>query len=375
MESSEKVLLCKKCKAKAVIEARSDAFCEACYIRSIENKIRRQFELLRPNLVDKCSKKALVCVSGGLNSMAMLETVYYLSSYREDNYRPMFGDLIAVHLQLPTSTVEEEDMIRTVIKQKYPKCAYVYVSEHEYMSQCTYVNALGSQVREPAVSTAETEQTNFLNVSSTTSRQDLLHRMRDRVLLQLAHENHCDTLVYGDSASTLAAKTLELVAEGRGHAIPASTGVCTRPAVAPDVAILRPLREVLEQELRSYMGMKGLQFVSRELDSRLTTMFDVSKNYFLNLGEQFPSLVSTIVRTSGKLSAPQDGVCCRLCLLPMQENTHSWLNSTTVQHPTNLELSDEACKQQRDDVCYGCMVSLGGLKAPLAWPRFVAKQS
>lgn len=346
---------CSKCDNKATVLTKSDAVCDSCFVRRIENKIRRQFELVRPNLQGRKSKRAMLAISGGISSMAMLETANYLSKYRDDNYRPMFDELLAVHFQWGTDSAVAKT-IEESISKNYPKCPFKVIGEAELLNRTIATDSRGN-----IEINADNEKFNPEVISSLASRQDLLYRIRDKLLVSYARKANCDTIVFGDSGTTIAARVLELVAEGRGFAIPWYTSVCSKLPNC-DTFLLRPLREVLSSDLKSYMNIKGLAFCDSLIEARPNTIHGVTESYFSSLNDTFPSLVSTVVKMSSKLHVPSTEAICTICNLPMQEDAETWLQKTTVEHPDSVE----GIKNQ--NVCYGCSVSLKSLKGTLHIP-------
>ncbi|EPX72207.1 cytosolic thiouridylase subunit Ctu2 [Schizosaccharomyces octosporus yFS286] len=368
---NDRVFLCKKCKKQATVMSRSEYTCDGCFVRSTENKIRRQFELLRPNLENRRSQKALLAVSGGISSMAMLETAYYLSRHRKDNYRPMFDDFLVVHLQSKSLQNEEEctqtiNVIKKAIDNRYTQCKFEVIQEEDLLKEASYIDGNGNF---SSGGTSEHNTFNLEAIPSLASRQDLLYRIREQALVAIAEKEHCDTIVFGDCGTTIAARVLELVAQGRGYAIPWCTSVCSKLPEFP-VSLLRPLRDVLSSELNSYMKIKQLDYLPKEIEERPSTISGVAENYFTNLNNHFPSLVNTVVRMSSKLGVPEVQKTCSLCKLPMQENAEAWLQKTTVQHPS--ERQEDAAANP--DICYACSVSLKNIKQPLRIPTVKKEQ-
>ncbi|WBW72763.1 cytosolic thiouridylase subunit Ctu2 [Schizosaccharomyces osmophilus] len=358
-------------KKQATVMSRSEYTCDGCFVRSTENKIRRQFELSRPNLEKGHSQKALLAVSGGISSMAMLETAYYLSRHRKDNYRPMFDEFLVVHLQSKSLQNEEEcaqtvNTIQKAIDCHYTQCKFEVIEEEDLLKEASYIDTNGKFSRGDS---SEPHTFNLEALPSLASRQDLLYRVREQALVAIAEKEQCDTIVFGDCGTTIAARVLELVAEGRGFAIPWCTSVCSKLPDFP-VFLLRPLRDVLSSELKSYMKIKELDYIAKEVEERPATISGVAENYFTTLNDHFPSLVNTVVRMSSKLGVPEVKKTCSLCKLPMQENAEAWLQRTTVQHPSERQ-EDVAANP---DICYACSVSLKNMKQPLRIPAVKKEQ-
>ena len=123
-----------------------------------------------------------------------------------------------------------------------------------------------------------------------------------------------------------------------------------------------PMRDGLKKELISHanMTMPPLsELVDREAfastqappSGRNTTIDVLMKQYFESVEESYPSIVSNVVRTTGKLHVPPLGhhsQKCKLCLLPVDQGNfgiHGWGG-------------DQATDQENDEddggLCYGC---------------------
>lgn len=73
-ESSSKKALCFKCKVQpAVLKNKQDKVCKACFLELLTHKFKSS---LRINLKIWKDDLNLVCVSGGVNSMAVLDLIF-----------------------------------------------------------------------------------------------------------------------------------------------------------------------------------------------------------------------------------------------------------------------------------------------------------
>jgi cytoplasmic tRNA 2-thiolation protein 2 len=208
------------------------------------------------------------------------------------------------------------------------------------------------------------------SLPTSTSRLDLLRLLRHRLLLSLTSANSCDSLLYGDTTTRLAERTLSETAKGRGHSLPWQISDGPSPC---GVDILYPLRDLLKKELVTYAGLPEVGFL--ELckgysptpkysaavagSGRNITIDELMTHYFEGIETTYPSIVANVVQTAGKLTA-ENGASqsqkCRICGLPGDGGGGG------------LVLGPKGKREgEGSDLCYGCARSVHGAEA-FEWP-------
>ena len=200
------------------------------------------------------------------------------------------------------------------------------------------------------------------SLNSATARADVVSTLRTKLIVEHAKSTGCEGVLWGDSTTKLAEKTLAETAKGRGFSLPWQVADGESPF---GLTFNYPLRDLLKKELVSYTDINGppLSTIVREslptqasISSKNTTIDDLMKQYFESVEENFPSIVSNVVRTTGKLEAtPVSGLTpiCSLCSMPVSDSRFG-ISGWGGDQQTSAE--DAGRKTAR--LCYGCTRSM-----------------
>jgi cytoplasmic tRNA 2-thiolation protein 2 len=162
------------------------------------------------------------------------------------------------------------------------------------------------------------------SMSTTTARDDIDNLLLVRLIVAFAKNNDCRGILWGDSDSRLAAKTLANVAKGRGASL--TWQVCD--GVSPwGIDFCFPLRELYKFELEIYVKeipelasiiIPDLQVQENEANRNLS-IDNLMNLYVKTQGEKYPGVMANVVRTANKLRpAPStEAVKCSLCAAPV----------------------------------------------------------
>ena len=206
------------------------------------------------------------------------------------------------------------------------------------------------------------------SISSATSQEDLITILRTRLIVEFAKQNGCESILWGDSTTRLAERTLAEAAKGRGFSLPWQT---TDGHNAFDVTFKFPMREVLRKEIKTYATLAGLSVTDsfrqdnpqKAASAKGATVDNLMAQYFASVEENYPSIVSNVVRTSNRLVAPSTSTetgYCAICNLPIEserQGLHGWGGD---QKPdSGLATIDSADFKL---LCYGCARSTHGAK-------------
>ena len=207
---------------------------------------------------------------------------------------------------------------------------------------------------------------------SPSSRRDFIHIIRNRLVIGFAKNAECESVIWGDSTTRLAERTLAETAKGRGFSIPWQTANGLSPH---GVNFIFPMRDLLRKEIIIYstltspplsdMALESTRPQSGHVFSRETTIDDLMSQYFESVELNYPSIVANVVRTSGKLKPAATlslSALCSICGLPAVEDSqglHAWGGN---QGSTKESFSTTpASSVELDVTCYGCSRSVGDL--------------
>lgn len=203
------------------------------------------------------------------------------------------------------------------------------------------------------------------SMPSPTSRTDITTTLLTRLLVDVAKRNACEGILFGESTTRLAEKTLVETAKGRGFSLPWQVSDGMSPY---GIAFNYPLRDLLKKELVTFSSLvtpslKDL-IIYQESSSTIsstskeTTIDDLMAQYFESVEKDYPSIVANVVRTSSKLQplSLDETTDCALCGLPVDEGTdgiYGWGgDQNSVSRLPRLD--------QDSILCYGCSRSING---------------
>lgn len=202
------------------------------------------------------------------------------------------------------------------------------------------------------------------SITTSTSRADVDELLLRRLIVAFAKAQGCEGILWGDSDSRLAAKTLAHVSKGRGFSLPWTVSDGMSPW---DIHFSFPLRDLFKSELEQYAGFTVSELRSKvgvenpvveNMSSRVMSIDDLLTHYVETQGEKYPGIMANIVRTVDKLqTSPSDAsLLCTCCRMPMNKGS-------------NLETQGLASQSgQNGPICYGCARTLLDVKSAVASP-------
>jgi cytoplasmic tRNA 2-thiolation protein 2 len=273
--------------------------------------------------------------------------------------------LLVVHVNVPSAAPTGIYMKR--LQEEYPRHTYFHVDLAEIFDYPNSIlEAPGISELSPALSALSGQASNqdkldrlLDSLPSATSRTDMLGILRTRLLVEIAKKRGCEGIMWGDSTTRLAEKTLAETAKGRGFSLPWQLS----DGASPHGLIFRyPLRDLLKKELAAYASLATPPLtpfiipeqVPQPFTSKNATIDDLMTNYFESVEESFPSIVANVVRTSGKLSAHQPfdgGERCTICEMPITAGAgglHGWGGDQGGIDPSSSNFHPV------EKLCYGC---------------------
>lgn len=333
-------------------------------MRYVATKVLKRLEInkLRAGFKDP-QKTLLVPVSFGVSSITLLHLLDQQLRDRAKTGRHI-GYKIHV-LYVDQSGVLERAPLHDsldVLKQRYPSHTYTTVSLEDSSDYGIDFDRLAFADTSLNGCIALDKRTRFKHIlsslSSATSRADLIEMLRRRLISAFAQAHACDSILFGDSTTRLAEKTLSETAKGRAIALPWLTA---DRSSSDSISCTYPLRDLLRKELGAYADMTSPPLTpliyeapsQTPTSSKNTTIDDLMTQYFESVEQHYPSIVANVVRTSGKLMAPsteRGTSTCTICgFLIVNESWGGDQLDSAVPQSANGNQS-ESCKA----VCYGC---------------------
>ncbi|KAG8284736.1 Cytoplasmic tRNA 2-thiolation protein 2 [Homalodisca vitripennis] len=312
---------CRKCsdktKAKVVLR-KKDAYCKQCFLTSVSHKFRAclgKSKTMRPG------DKVLVCFSGTDNSISLLHLIR--TGLQETSHKRLMFEPCVVYIDEATAlqlTTEDSGRITASVDellQMFNFPVYKVPLELSIESEEVVENYLNGGIHSHNTSNLCDL---FNSISDTTSKMDLLSKLRYNLLIQVAKVLGCNKMFTAETADDLAVKLMTNVSLGRGAQLPYDVGFSDERC--PEVKVVRPLRDLSKKELVFYNVFHNLK--SAHVPS-LSTKADVhssiqklTESFLCELQDGFPSTLSTVFRVADKLTTtPGERDVCPLCKTPL----------------------------------------------------------
>lgn len=211
---------------------------------------------------------------------------------------------------------------------------------------------------------------NFLaSLPSASSKNEIISTIRTQLIMAFAKRNECFGILYGDSTTRLAERTLSETARGRGGYLPWLTADDMSPI---GIRVIYPMRDLLKKELSAYTDLVEPQLtpfveaseipIKGPVSARDTTIDGLMRQYFASVEQDYPSIVANVVRTSGRLVAPMESMAasCQICGLPLEDVAGAWAGNQEAPSAANEVTSTSS--NDSHPLCYGCLRTVGGNK-------------
>lgn len=258
----------------------------------------------------------------------------------------------------------------SLLKQRYPRHEFSVVALEDAFNSHIHSDIellnLGSPDAEfSTLSNKRKFQDLMASLPSATSRSDIAGILRTRLVVNFGKTHGCHSIVWGDSTTRLAEKTLSETAKGRGFSLPWQTADGPSPH---GIAFHYPLRDLLKKELVTYSTLTspsltplitpGPSLSQLSASSKDTTIDDLMTQYFESVEQNYPSIVANVVRTSSRLDAPilsKGFKPCNICCLPVVTGTqglHGWGGDQAEK--LDKHVGSIASNINDESLCYGC---------------------
>ncbi|KAL7268955.1 Cytoplasmic tRNA 2-thiolation protein 2 [Rhizina undulata] len=388
--------LCKRCKENpGILNVRTEYICSDCFDKYLRSKCIKRMENHRVRYGECSGRKLLLPISFGISSTTLLHFIDNQLKNQLERVGNYGYDVLIVYVD--ESILDPDSPPRThleLVKARFPDAGrYIAVGiEDIYNYKSVLLETLAEngmkEVKIEGSDPAAALKSLLSALPSATSRIDILTILRTRLLTQLAKHHSCEAILWGDSTTRLAEKTLAETAKGRGFSIPWQTADGMSPY---GITNTYPLRDILKKELATYVTLtlptsapllplcvaynsQPKYSANAAASGRNITIDELMTQYFETIEEQYPSIVANVVRTAGKLLPPRTGndLDCRICGLPGDggggELTLSALTLNSGVAVKNGREENRSGGVGEGRMCYGCARSFHGVQEGYEWP-------
>ncbi|KAF2486279.1 hypothetical protein BDY17DRAFT_321088 [Neohortaea acidophila] len=331
--------LCRRCQVVSpVITVRNEPLCEACFRKYVFTKVVKRLETFRVRHSEPGQEPTLLIpLSFGAGSLSLLHILSeHLKTQTERTGRTGFK-LHVLHVQNDIESAQSNghQELLEKIEARFPTHAYSTIP----------FSGVSSLPDLPSDASEENNRLDTLlaTLDSATSQTDMLQILKRKLIVSFAKKTNCEAILWGDSTTRLAERTLAETAKGRGSSLPYIVTDGTSPF---GIAFYYPMRDLLSKEIVSFTSLIDPPLVHLVLQEKPrpsismknTTIDDLMRQYFESVEQDYPSIVANVVRTTSKLQSPALSEVeerCELCEMP---------------------LHDQAPEKSR--LCYGCIRTL-----------------
>ncbi|KAJ5370777.1 Cytoplasmic tRNA 2-thiolation protein 2 [Penicillium cataractarum] len=368
MPAKELVRPCLDCKdAEAVLDTRKRQYCGNCFQRFAAHKV-----LLRMSKYKQLKKetgqtpKLLLPLSLGVSSSVLLHII------NGDIERQLANTFVNLGFELTILVIDPSTILTPdakynqayeAVTKAFPKLTFNRLPFHsvfEYVSDMKEIvqEYAGSSFTDDESLSNEDRLTTFrASISTATSKADLDSVLLTRLVVGYAKSLGCGTVVWGDSDTRLAAKTLAGVAKGRGASLTWSVSDGMSPW---GVAFDFPLRDLSKPELEQFKGvceeLSGIVVPDEPISDNVLTknlsIDELMMRYVRTQGEKYRGVMANVSRTANKLESTtgSDDVLCPLC------GGHVG----NVKGNSGVTVANQSSDNYSSKFCYGCMRSRPG---------------
>ncbi|KAI2789854.1 Cytoplasmic tRNA 2-thiolation protein 2 [Penicillium oxalicum] len=302
--------------------------------------------------------RLLLPLSLGISSSVLLQII------NEDIERQLAKNFVNIGFEVHVLVVDEQngafDAVYEAVTKAFPRLSFTKLPLHSVFDYVTEMKEIIEEYAGHAVVDWE-ELSNEdrlaafrAAISSPTSKADLNSVLLTRLVVEYAKSMKCETVIWGDSDTRLAAKTLASVAKGRGASLTWSVSDGMSPW---GVNFDFPLRDLSKPELEQYMSvcqeLSGVVVPDEPIaDDVLTKNLSIDElmmRYVRTQGEKYRGVMANVSRTANKLQSTieSDDPSCPLC---------GGLVGN-VKGNSGVTVANQSSDNYSARFCYGCMRS------------------
>lgn len=363
--------VCARCRQSNVkILVRNEHLCQDCFVKYVVTKVNKRLESNKLRAAFKDAPKSLLLpISFGPSSLALLHILDQQLQYQKTHTGRCSFKIHVLFIDMSVAfRLNEYTELWRSLKERFSSHAYT-IAQLEDIFGFDDPDLLGSALHrnedasDHSISKRKRLEDFLAALPSATSRADMIGVLRSRLVKAIAEDRSCDSIIYGDSTTRLAERTLTETAKGRGGALPWLTADGQSPH---GVKVVYPMRDLLRKEIIAYTAMIDPPLTPLILEakpgttvsasSKDTTIEELMGQYFASVEENYPSIVANVVRTSSRLAAPSadttEGRVCHVCNLPLPKGSEGlhWMGEQEgLMNPIPSDKSEDVVLS-----CYGC---------------------
>ncbi|KAL9630697.1 MAG: hypothetical protein Q9164_006289 [Protoblastenia rupestris] len=358
---------CARCQgAGDTFVVRAERLCKQCLQKYVATKVLKRQELnkIRGGFTEP-ERAILIPFSFGISSVSLLHLLYSQLSSRKEQHRHAGYTLHLLHIDHSSvlgPAIQQEKFDE--LGRRFPFIPFTTV----LLEACFDYNVDIDTILDQKVDVVVERPLDNLHrlkyilsaASSPTSQADIIDTVRRRLIAAFALKTGCHSILYGDTATRLAERTLSYTAKGRGGLLPWLT---MDGKTSDGVSCVYPMRDLLKKELNTFAKLVEPSLsstiveneaVARMASSKGNTIDDLMREYFESVEENYPSIVTNVVKTTTKLKSHPIDSNARLCVVCRHHIIDGEWCGDQQETPTKIT----AVSKEFAVLCYGCARTL-----------------
>lgn len=293
--------ICKKCNLEQVVVKlnHKEAQCKECFLTYVRHKFRAS---LGSTKIVRRSSNVLVLFDGSAESVVLLDMLKFALS----------GETFKrLHFNTSVVFIDEMFLFNFTEEEKLEKFNQVKSCLKDFGFQSFYSSISGgtgdvTKIEESSFD--DKKDQSFLTIlnsfKSLTQRQDFISQQKNNLLRKIAQKMDYNFVFLPEIGPDLAKTLLTQISLGRGSSSYLELAFCDDRT--SDVKLIRPIRDLNEKEIQTYLKLNNLSCVSLksygEDDGEFNSIQNLTSRFVNGLQTNFPSTVSTIFRTGDKMT-------------------------------------------------------------------------
>ena len=347
---------------------KSDLFRD-CFANYVGSKIIKRMDSYKVRGKEQ-PRMILLPLSFGVSSVTLLHVLdQQLRTQLERTSRTGYKIHVLFVDQPHTSEGVQYIELLASVKQRYPLHEYSFISlENIFDYDLDFNKLLPILSKEFTDSLTRSNRDRlkslFSSLFSASSKADITSIIRTRLITVFAQNHNCEDIVWGDTTTRLAEKTLSEIAKGKGYSLSWLTADGDTPY---GIRFAYPMRDLLNKEVASYSEFMSPPLTSlivrslvrdAQVSSKSSTIDSLMSEYFRSVERDYPSIVTNVVRTASRLNSakiPRHSSKCGLCGMPFAPDSLGMSGWSEGQWSlSNLSTSEEPGSNCGGGYCYGC---------------------
>ena len=301
--------------------------------------------------------KLLLPLSYGLSSTVLLRILdSHLEHQRHKHSGPGYDlYILVVEPSSISPSRQPTEQMFGLIQERFPNHSYTRIPFHSIFEHDSDVQEAMSKfagpgfVDNPSLSHKERLDAFRASIPTATSKTDVDYALMNRLIVACAKKFGCTGILWGDSDSRLAAKTLASVAKGRGSSVTWQVSDGMSPF---GIEFSFPLRDLFSTELQQYAKLYADMHdiiipdepPSEDVLTKNLSIDELMMRYVLTQGEKYPGVMQNVTRTASKLQplSASNVPSCTFCGAKMGGSGNDSASTGILGNTNSLQF------------CYGC---------------------